>query len=148
MVYSTAHLLGAQIEANYERKLNDLIYNVVQQVAVPAWLTIGDGILAIPESGLIPMLPIFTAQSQPSYLIADEVITAASLVNGNYYCFYYDIEVKSLGEIGRGHMICARMLDVAQVTNLVQVSDKWKFAHSYEIWLSCSRLQLHTICNF
>ncbi|KIJ51499.1 hypothetical protein M422DRAFT_157841, partial [Sphaerobolus stellatus SS14] len=112
MVFSMMHLLDADIDVNYERKLEELLFELIDKTSsIPEWLLIGNRIPVMPNSGLIPILPTFTANSAPTIQIDGISYPAASLVNGDYGCRSIDIVIKSTSIID-GHNICARMFNV------------------------------------
>jgi ankyrin repeat protein len=148
MVFSTMHLIGASIEVDYDRSLPDLIFDLVKKTSsIPAWLTIGYDTPVMPSSGLIPEIPKFTPQSEPTYEIDGHVIPAAKKVSGDYRCYRFDIEIKST-DIKHGHLICARMLDVNEKRGPEAWTKDSAFDHQSDVRLTSPGYNLSTTCRF
>lgn len=113
MVYSMMHLLDAELDVDYSRSLNELVFDlVVRTWSMPAWLTIGYNIPVRPESGLIPAFPTFTPNSNPTYDIDGKVVSAGDLIcNDEFFCQKFDIKFMKSSPT-EGHAICAIILDV------------------------------------
>jgi ankyrin repeat protein len=148
MVFSTMHLLGANLEVNYKRELEDIVFELIGNIpSSRGWLSMGYDIPVMPSSGLIPMLPKFTAQSEPTYSVDGEVRLASSMVSYDFVCTYFDMEIKSTDK-ENGHVICARMLDVKHSS----VPEKWVQSSEYDyrsyLRLSNPGQDINTGCRF
>ena len=80
----------------------------------PAWLCIGHKVPVYDWSGLVPMLPTFTPHVGPTYCIDGKQIPAPDLLCD--CCQNIEFDVKLKPSSSSGHIICARLWDVAWKT--------------------------------
>jgi hypothetical protein len=112
MIFSMMHLLRAPIQVDYERTVDELLFELVAKSAMePAWLTVGYDIPVHPRSGLISLLPCFISNSMPTYDIDTKTYPASEFIASDFWCRKYDIIIKSTSPVD-GHLICALILDV------------------------------------
>ena len=151
LVFSMMHLLDVSIEVDYTRSLEELIFELVEKTqSIPAWLVIGHDIPVRPQSGLIPVLPNFTSNSNPTYCIDGKTRPASEVVcNGEFYCHNFDIDFKNTSMVD-GHLICARILDVKSNSDaVVDVSQAHPSFYEVKLHLSCpSGYEVDTKCRF
>ena len=147
MVFSTMHLLGVTIEVDYQRSLEELVFDLVDKTStIPAWLTIGYDIPVNPKSGLIPVLPTFTPNSVPTYIVDGKPQSAADVVCEDYWCYKFDLAFLS-SSIADGHLICVRAMDVKFASMPQKSADNGLFLES-EVHLSSTDYDLVASCRF
>lgn len=146
LVFSVMHFLGAFIEVDYKRPLNDLIFELTEKSPIPAWLAIGYDIPVNPKSGLIPILPTFAPNSVPNYVINGKTRLASELVYADYYCGKFDVVIKSSSMVD-GHTICAQLFDIHHSSPL-RKDEKDSSFHVSELCLSCPTYEFNADCKF
>ena len=112
MVFSILHLLGVDMVVDYDRTVDDLIFELAAKTASrPMWLDIGSGMPLLPRSGLLPSFPTFVANSIPHYRIGENTQPVSSFIHSQNYISNVDMTV--WGEPGLdGHWICGQILRV------------------------------------
>jgi hypothetical protein len=110
MVFSMMHLLGVQIEVDYSRTQEELLFELANKVEYPGWLIIGHNIPINPRSGLMPIVPKFVPQSIPTYQIQGTEYPITKFVSSLDYIEKFDIVVKSSSM--DGHEICGQIFCV------------------------------------
>ena len=152
MVFSMIHLLDVDIEVDYDHSLEDLIFELVAKTAsFPAWLTIAHNVPVVPNSGLIPVLPTFTANSFPTYLVGGKPYPAANILSDGGLCFKYDIILTTSSKTD-GIDICAQMLEVDEIghsksyhnegdkdlsSSYLHKSELHLSGPNYHVWANC-----------
>ena len=151
LVYSMMHLLDTNIDVDYTKSLEELVFELVDKTrSIPAWLTIGYDIPVRPESGLIPVYPTFESNSNPTYFIDGRTLPASEAVcNGKFFCCSFDIDIKHSSMVD-GHLICAIILDVNAVSEYdPKLGDGSLPFHDVKLRLSCPPTYVvDTACQF
>jgi ankyrin repeat protein len=147
LVFSMMHLLGASIDVDYTRSLKEIMFELIEKTrSTPAWMVIGYEIPVYPESGLIPILPTFTPNSNPTYLINGKTRPASEFICSGFFCDRFDIVIKSTSIVD-GHLICAMIMDVKHAT-APQASVKDPSFNESMLHLLCLDYEVHTKCRF
>lgn len=146
LVYSMMHYLGVSIAVSYQRPLEELIFDLISKTAIPAWLAIGYDIPVNPRSGLLPILPVFTPNAPPTYTVDGVTEFASKLVFADYYCPKFDIVIKETSS-DKGHLVCARLLEVQKSSPPTQDRANPSFYDS-EVSLRCPTLEFNADCHF
>ena len=152
LVYSMMHLLDVQIEVDYRRSVEELIFELVDRTrSAPAWLTIGYHIPVHYESGLIPLYPDFNSNLDPTFSFGGTVVPVSEIVcNGDFFCstFYIDIKHSSMTD---GHLICAPILNIDKISghNPGGLDVESLSFHEVQLSLSCPpAYTVSTSCHF
>ena len=112
MIFSILHLLGVDMVVDYDRTVDDLIFELAAKTASrPVWLDIGSGMPLLPRSGLLPSLPTFVANSIPHYQIGENTQPASSFIHSLSYISNVDMTVWGEPDLD-GHWICGQILRV------------------------------------
>ncbi|KAK2611923.1 hypothetical protein QQS21_002029 [Conoideocrella luteorostrata] len=115
MVYSMMHLLDTELDVDYNRPLDELVFDLIvsnSSWSMPAWLTIGYNLPVRPESGLIPAFPTFTPNLNPTYHIDGKIVSASDLIcKDEFFCRSFDIKFLKSSPT-EGHFICAIIFNV------------------------------------
>jgi len=148
LIFSVMHLLGTDIDVDYHRQLEDLMFELIAKCHyVPGWLTIGYDIPVNPKSGLLPMLPEWSPDSLPVYRDGTSVLPAFQVIDGavigERIYVNFDIVVKEEPIMG-GHIVCAKIFEV-NGEKLVKSRDEGS-SSQYELKLATSLQILKTTC--
>jgi Heterokaryon incompatibility protein (HET) len=131
MVFSMLHLLGADIQVDYSRSQQDLIFELAAKTeALPAWLTIGEDIPINPKSGLLAELPIFMGNTGlPKYQIQGKDLPTAEFIAEAYVTkFHMEIKFSSPTD---GHLVCAPFLRLIRAWEGATTKNEWLKMHLY-----------------
>jgi ankyrin repeat protein len=152
LVYSMMHLLGAHIDVDYSRSVEELIFELVDKTRfAPAWLTIGYHIPVRPDSGLIPLYPDFLPHLEPTFSFGETVVPASEIVcEKEFFCSTFDIDIKH-SSVTDGHLICAIILDIDKISghNPEELDRESLSFHEVRLNLSCQPAYAgDTNCHF
>jgi len=131
MVFSMLHLLGADVQVDYHRSQQDLIFELAAKTkALPAWLTIGEDIPINPKSGLLAELPVFMGNTGlPKYQIQGKDHPAAEYIAEAFVTkFHMEIKFSSLTD---GHLVCAPFLQLVRAWGSSTKKGEWLKMHLY-----------------
>lgn len=145
-VFSIMHVLGASIDVNYVRSPEDLLFELVDKSAVPGWLTVAYDAPVYQKSGLVPILPTFSANSVPQYEIAGKINETSEFMCGEFCCELFDAIVKSTTETDNGHLVCARLFEVKSSIPLQESEEHLPF-HNAELQLSSPWHEFNAGCK-
>ena len=114
MVFSVMHVLGAQIEVDYSRTLEDLIMELARKsTSLPSWLDIGDDIPFDARYGLVPAIPSHVPNSTPVYGKGLETIPVYRYVTRDNYISKFSIKVLTpQNSLWDGDIVCAEIFEV------------------------------------
>ena len=122
ILFSSMKLFAVNVpfEVNYTRPFEDLLVEIIaalnERNYPPMWLLIGHRIPVFPFSGLIPMLPKFTAHQTPIYSWKGERLDANILLCGvNKCCQDILLKVKVIGASKEhGHIVCGKIMKLVR----------------------------------
>ncbi|RYO85022.1 hypothetical protein DL766_005663 [Monosporascus sp. MC13-8B] len=114
MVFSVMHVLGVQIDVDYDRTREDLILELARKSAsLPSWLDIGEGVPFDPRYGLVPALPPFNPNHTPAYIVGDASVPVGEFITKEQYISDYDIKILTPATASHdGDIVCAKILEI------------------------------------
>ncbi|KAL7954782.1 hypothetical protein V8C34DRAFT_293438 [Trichoderma compactum] len=118
-VYSMMHLLGVQIEVDYNRSREDLIAEVVRQTStsLPSWLDIIEH--DAPRGcrrGLFPLIPTFDSEQNPIFTLENRPVAVEKHILINDYIKDFDVKVliPAASSTDNSDLVCTQISRIHQ----------------------------------